>query len=223
MPRVAHLTVLLTVVLACLLSGGCREGKLNLRRAENLSLTWLHNLDGFLNPPPAPPPKPKEVENAEGPDGAVDEDEAENEEDSEQPAPTKPQCLRDCFVDDGWSPEGFKNPTEAIGWLTATRRTLGKVESIDLVEDGAQITFELKGTPPAKLTALIVRENSIPKCKRLQQAQTAAEGTTAESKPAGAKAKGKAAGKTVEEAPAAPQKASKVGQAEKQAAKAAKS
>jgi len=90
-------------------------------------------------------------------------------------------------VDDGWLPEGFKNPTEAIAWLTASRRTVGKVQSIDLAEGGAQITFELGGGQPAVLTALVVRERSVPKCKRLTPAQAAsapADGTPAASQKA---------------------------------------
>lgn len=202
MSRTTHRTVLLMALLAGLLSAGCREGKLNLRRAEDMSTAWLHSLEGFLNPAPTP----QETQNAEAPEGAVEGEEAQNEEESEgEPDPTEPHCLRDCFVDDGWLPEGFKNPTEAIAWLTASQRVFGKVQSIDLVEGGAQIIFELRGDPPAVMTALIVRERSVPKCKRLQQAAAAA--TPAESTPAAAR-------KTT----SAPGKAPKSGQPEKHTA-----
>jgi hypothetical protein len=204
---VAPRTLLHLALLACLLAAGCREGKLTLRGAEDLSQAWLQNLGGFLNPSAQPSPHPREVSNAETPEGAVTAGEAENEEDAEQPAPSKPRCLRDCFVDDGWSPEGFKNPTEAIAWLTATPRTLGRVLSIDLVEGGAEITFELKGNPPAVLTAFVVREGSLPKCKRLQQAQTAQE-TNPEAKDAENKAPASKPA-TSPKAPSTPAKTSK--------------
>lgn len=218
MSPAAHGRILFAVVLACLLSAGCREGKLNLRGAEDLSLAWLHNLEGFLASPAA---RAQETRNAEAPGGTVGDGEAQNEETADEPDPNKPRCLRDCFVDDGWLPEGFRNPTAAIAWLTTVPRTLGQVQSIDLAEGGAQVTFELKGNPPTVLTALIVREGSLPKCKRLQQAQatdaTETEGSAAEGgppRPQPSELKPAPPRKT----PSAPAKAPKTGQTQKQAA-----
>ena len=147
----AGVAALLVVLLV-----GCRtEHKLTLRHAEHMAWAWLLNIQEFLDPPPP---------SAAG----ADETEAADDEDADETEPRlKPDTLRDCFVDDGWQAEGFKNPTEAIAWLTERRRPLLRVLSIDLAGDSAELAFELKAQPSVKLVAWVVMAEGLPKCKGL--------------------------------------------------------
>lgn len=79
-----------------------------------------------------------------------------------------PQTLRDCFVDDGWDPTGFKNPTEAIAWLTEKARPLTKVMSIELVEDSAEVTFEMLDKEPVTVVARVKLVEDSPRCISLK-------------------------------------------------------
>lgn len=136
----------LLILLAGLPSGCQGLSKMTLRSAEEMAHTWLRNMQQMLDS--------RATADARGATAK-----------SGQSA--WPSCLRDCFVDDGWVPEGFKNPTEAIAWLTRGRVQIGKVTSIDLKERGAQVVFEVSGTQRATLVAWVVSEGPGPKCKQL--------------------------------------------------------
>lgn len=79
-----------------------------------------------------------------------------------------PQTLRDCFVDDDWDPTGFKNPTEAIAWLTEKTRPLTKVMSIELVEGSAEVTFEMLDKEPVTVVARVKLVEDSPRCISLK-------------------------------------------------------
>ena len=149
------LSEVLVLALVLALSAGCeKEEKLTLRQAEGIAYAWLHNVQALLNPKP---------------DAEQDAEEAQYEEEDDDEL--EPETLRDCFVDDGWSPEGFENPTEAIAWLRERPRSLGKITSIDLIEGVAEVTFELNGHKPVQLVARVVMEQGLPKCNCLKQAK----------------------------------------------------
>lgn len=151
----ARSAALLLVLCAAVLAGCPTEHKLTLRHAEHMAWAWLLNMQEFLDPP-----TPSEA----GDDGT---DAAQDEDVDETDARLKPDTLRDCFVDDGWEPHGFKNPTEAIAWLTQRRRPLARVLSIDLTDDSAELAFELKDQPPVTLVAWIVMADGLPRCRGL--------------------------------------------------------
>jgi hypothetical protein len=147
---------LLAVLLAASFPvGGCLKQKLTLREAEGLADSWLEAVGDHCAPAHKAPAA------------------TENAADEKKPKTT----LRDCFVDDGWSPEGFKNPTEAISWLEAQHAAVGRVTSINVLEkgDGAEVSFELhgaKGSTP--LVARVVDEEGVAKCNRLEKAKAQA-------------------------------------------------
>ena len=144
----------LMVVAAC---AGCGKDKLTLRQAEELGQVWLQDLSLFI---------PWDEEKKTGPE----EDDGEGPEDSDSEAGA-PGSIRDCFVDDGWDPQGFKNPTEAIEWLTGEPRKLGKVLSADQVEGGCEMSLELLGARPCTVQVRVVTEDEYPKCARLVMQQ----------------------------------------------------
>lgn len=139
---------------------GCGQRKLTLREAEDHSQVWLEMVQEALHPPA---PKADESANAENREAEDDTENAEGEEE-------EPVCLRDCFVDDGWDPAGFKNPTEAMVWLTARANKTVKVTSVDLADKGALLTFEM-GAPPIVLTAHLIVVEGLPHCQSLKEEQ----------------------------------------------------
>ncbi len=142
---------------------GCGQRKLTLREAEDHSQVWLEMVQEALHPPA---PKADESANAENREAEDDTENAEGEEE-------EPVCLRDCFVDDGWDPAGFRNPTEAMVWLTARANKTVKVTSVDLADKGALLTFEM-GAPPIVLTAHLIVVDGLPHCQSLKEEQTLA-------------------------------------------------
>ena len=149
--------LLLAAFAACCLPACGKQEKQTLRDAEELAQDWLASLGKLLAPvkPDLKKPDGKSASKKQA-------DEEDEEESSEWPA-----TLRDCFVDDGWDPQGFKNPTEAVVWLGEDKYRVGKVRSIERVEGGAVIIFELTGKKKIQVEACIVLENDYPKCKWL--------------------------------------------------------
>ncbi|MCE5219255.1 hypothetical protein LLH03_19740 [bacterium] len=136
---------------------------MTLREAEDQAQIWLETVQKALHPPA---PKADESANAEDVEAEDDTENAEGEEE-------EPVCLRDCFVDDDWDPAGFKNPTEAMVWLTANANSSMKATSVDLAEEGASLTFEM-GTRPIVLTARLVVVDGLPHCQSLKEEQAPA-------------------------------------------------
>lgn len=155
--------VLLSLLCCALLITGCGERKLTLREAEDQAQIWLETVQKALHPPA---PKADESANAEDLEAEDDTENAEGEEE-------EPVCLRDCFVDDDWDPAGFKNPTEAMVWLTARANKTVKVTSVDLADKGALLTFEM-GAPPIVLTAHLIVVDGLPHCQSLKEEQAPA-------------------------------------------------
>jgi hypothetical protein len=162
-PRERLVAVLCCATLVAALLSACgKKETLTLRGAEDMARSWLAYAGDVLVPPP-PPPKP-----------AKEKGKHKNDEDEEEETePQWPTSLRDCFVDDGWDPQGFKNPTEAVTWLTAGKRRPGKVLSIELNGEGAQMTFELLTPKPVRADANVVMEDGWPKCRSLKVATPA--------------------------------------------------
>jgi hypothetical protein len=180
---------LLGLALAFTLAGGsgCLTKKMNLRAAETMAQEWLVQLTTLTAPPPPPPP-PKVKgrsggaagnEEAGGNEEGIGNAEADGnseEGDEEQPEPLTPEereaALRDCFVDDGWEPTGFRNPTEVMDWLHKEPLVLARITSVDMLEGGkgATVQFELRSARATiPMTAHIISDGEVPKCSMLQQ------------------------------------------------------
>lgn len=156
----AGAAALLVALCAALLAGCPTEHRLTLRHAEQMAWAWLLDIEQFLDPPPG-----REA-------GADETKDADDEAAAEYETRPGPETLRDCFVDDGWEAEGFRNPTEAIAWLTERRRPLGRVLSIDLADDNvAEVVFELQGQPTVRLTAWVVMADGLPRCRGLEKSR----------------------------------------------------
>jgi hypothetical protein len=154
-------------LLLVLAAGGCAlRQKMTLRDAEDLGRLWVADLMAVLAPPPEAASK------ASG-DG---EDASEQEEPPRSPNPkmavlVAPETLRDCFVSNGWKPDGFKNPTAAMCWLTGQKLRRVEITSIEQVEKGAEVTFQVAaaGAKPQALVARVVIEDSTARCTSLVQ------------------------------------------------------
>jgi hypothetical protein len=127
---------------------------MTLREAEDLGKEWLRDLGHFI-PSAIEAPATRPAEGA--PEDGDDSDTVER----------APESIRDRFVDDGWDAQGFKNPTEAMVWLKAEPRKLGRVLSAELVDGACEMTVELPGAKPCKVQATVVMEDGYAKCKRL--------------------------------------------------------
>ncbi len=144
------------VVAAIALTPGCeKQDPLTLREAEDWAYEWLCSIEHFL-------------------DTRLSEEADEEDEEDQDTADAYgaedwygPETLRDCFVDDNWQPVGFKNPTQAINWLTTASRSVGKVQSIDLVDGVSQVVFVLEGKGNPTVSATITLEDGFAKCSAL--------------------------------------------------------
>ena len=134
----------------CCLPACERQEKQTLREAEELAKDWLISLGEILTPVK---PEPKKTDDKSAKKKTV------------KKVKENRKTLRDCFVDDGWDPQGFKNPTEVVVWLSEDTWRVGKVLSIERVESGAMIIFELEGKKTVQVEASITLENEDPKCK----------------------------------------------------------
>ncbi|NSW55521.1 MAG: hypothetical protein HPY44_05875 [Armatimonadetes bacterium] len=127
---------------------------MTLRQAEELGKEWLRDLGNFV-------PSAIETSETEPADGDPDHGDSLDTDES------APESIRDCFVDDDWDAQGFKNPTEAIQWLTSEPRKLGRVLSAGLAENACEMTLELLGAEPCKVQVTVVVEDGYAKCRRL--------------------------------------------------------
>lgn len=151
------LALALVAIWAVFFVAGCEESpQLTLREAEDLAHAWLQYTEETLS---------REMRAADVSGAECDPDDYGMDADA-----WGPETLRDCFVDDGWDAAGFKNPTEVINWLTESKRSFGRVKSIDLSDEGSIVIFEMiQDDATLTLTARIVVENELPKCVRLQK------------------------------------------------------
>lgn len=154
-------------LLCALASSGCfLRPKTSLREAEDLGRLWVADLMGLLDP--KPPPPPKVVKGRDGkPRKAKRPKSPPRSPNPEIAALVAPKTLRDCFVSDGWSPDGFKNPTEAICWLTGRKLRLVRIASIERNDKGAEVTVELTDGKPQTLVAQVTTESGAARCLSL--------------------------------------------------------
>ena len=148
------------VLVAALVAAGCgQQRQLTLREAEQIGQLWLDDLRPLLAPPSTPVAQ-----------GAGEHDDAQADAHEDDPG-SAPEGLRDCFVDDGWKPDGFPNPTAAIDWLTGTHWTVGKITSAELVDGGTELVFSLSAKQNVSVSARIVVEGAAPKCQSLKKSE----------------------------------------------------
>lgn len=176
----------LPLALLALLVSGCREEKLTLRGAETMAYAWLDDLRPLVaaaggpaaSPRPAgesATPVPVSENAAPGSQAAPPVRETPQNATARNPqaaAGGHAQTLRDCFVNDGWNAEGFKNPTEAVTWLQEEPRAISRVTSISLLEGGkgAEVKLDLRGREGlTSVVAHVVDEEGTAKCNYLKR------------------------------------------------------